>query len=146
MASALVYKATLSSFAADGLMSFTDLYGETSQYLPVPANYDEIIIDQDITAVTGTSPTLDTKLKTVINKAGTAPAAGTMDATDGGGTAIAMTQVTAVAREIKSVARKNADADAAGVANIGSHIALYGDVGGTSPTFTGEVFVKITTK
>lgn len=133
-----VFKGT-ATVTADGLLNFHNITpeGGSSPYLDLSdVDWERIVVDLDVSAASGTSPTLDVKGKTLNVSSGTAIATGTCNAIDGGGTAFAMTQATAATREIKALGRRNADADAAGVSNVGKYFALYGDVGGTSPSFT----------
>lgn len=132
---------TTFSVSADGLISFTDK-GVTTTLLDLgDIDWERIVVDLDVTSATGTTPTLDLKLKTVNTGLGTAIAAGTLNLTDGGGTACAMTQATAATREIKAFGRRNADADGAGVSNAGRFLSAYADLGGTTPVFGGRLTI-----
>jgi hypothetical protein len=120
---------------ADGMLTFTNPDGTTASWLYVgDVDWERCTIGLDVTAApTGTSPTLDLKLKTKAAKGGTAAGASTMDAKDTAGAAVAMTQATAAGRESKTFARLG---NTASSANIGPYVGLYADVGGTTPSFT----------
>ncbi|MGB0718498.1 MAG: hypothetical protein ACPGO7_04120 [Alphaproteobacteria bacterium] len=121
----------------DGAVTLNGSGGESDTWVDLAnIDWERVIVDLDVTAVSGTSPTLDLKLKTANSKEGTAVATGTLNAVDGNAAAMAMTQATAATREIKGFGRRNSDADAAGVSNIGKFFGLYADVSGTSPSFT----------
>jgi len=137
------YRYNFSALGTDGFASFTDDYNNPVTYLPIPAGWDRIIAQLDVTTANGTSPTLDCKFKTLVNNGGTAPVTGTLNLTDSNGTAFAMTQSTAASNEIKAIARKGSDADGPGISNAGTWLAAFLDFGGTSPAFTGTLSIAI---
>lgn len=123
-----VYQATMTAAGTDGLLSFKDGYGKNVTQIPLPAGWHRIISHQDITAVSGTSPTLDTKFKTQVNQASTAPTTSLLNLTDSNGTAVAHTQATAATSEVKAVARVGSDADGPGVSNAGTTLSVFADL------------------
>jgi len=138
-----VFSGTLT---ADGLLSFSNPNGDgvDTPYLDLSGiDWERIVVDMDVSAASGTSPTLDLEAKTVNIASGTTPTTSLCDVKDGSGTAFAMTQATAATREIKALGRKNSDADGAGVANVGKYIAFFAETGGTSPSFTTKVVVYV---
>lgn len=130
---------------ADGLINF-QVNGKSTPYIPLQnTDWERIVVDSDIHTLaigTSTAVTLDVKLKTVNDPNGTTPiAATTMNATLPNGTAAAMTQVTVTAaREVKGFGRSGG----AGLCNLGSYLAIYHDVAGTSPSYTHKTVVRLT--
>lgn len=117
------FKGTFTNIAADGFVSFTQK-GVTTNYLDIgDVDWERIVIDWDVTALSGTN--CIGKLKTLNDPAAsTAPTATTMDAKDGAGNAVVTTTRTGAGRELVVVSRQDQDT---GGSNIGRYIGFYLD-------------------
>lgn len=137
-----VFTGTFTNVSADGFVTLSGP-GQSGELVDIgDVDWERIVIDWDVTALSGTN-TIG-KLKTANVKTGTAVAAATMDAKDGGGTAIVTTTRTGAGRELVVIGRKNADADGPGVSNVGRFIGFYldttsiTDLDGTVTIYVGQ--------
>lgn len=125
-----VFTGTFSNITSDQLLAiFNDGESSTASWLPIgDIDWERIVIDLDVTTLTGTNAIF--KLKTCNNKNGTAVTATTLDAKDGTGTAVASATLTGAGRSLIAVSRTGAgDFDTNAVTpNIGQFIGLYADV------------------
>lgn len=116
----------------------TGMVGDSLLYIG-DVDWERIVLDIDVTSFTGTNVIF--KLKTCNKRGGTAIAATTMDAKNGAGANVASSTITAVGRELVTVARFDTDN---GASNIGGFIGIYADVNsvsvlaGTISVFVGK--------
>lgn len=120
-----IWTGSFTGITSDQLLAiFTDKGQANSGLVDISdVDWERIVIDLDVTTLTGTSVTF--KLKTANTRGGTAIAATTQDAKNGAGTAIDSGSLTAAGRVMFAVARYDADNAAS---NIGALIGLYADV------------------
>jgi hypothetical protein len=122
-----IYRSVAYSFTGittDQILTFTAEGGQLASLFDIAdVDWDRIVIDVDVTTITGTNVIF--KLKTANARSGTAIAATTMDAKNGAGTAIVSSTITAAGREMITVARLDSDS---GASTIGRMLGLYADV------------------
>lgn len=127
--------------SADGMLTFTDGSSNSSTWMDLgDVDWERIVIDADITTVTGTTTTLSLKLKTANSKTGTQPDATIMAAKDTGGTAITVAAATTAAtRTVQALLRYNGT----GPATVGRYLGIFADVtlqaGGS---YTTKIYVE----
>lgn len=135
-----VFTGPFSNIAADGFVTLSGSGQDSGTLMDIgDIDWERIVVDLDITALTGTN--VIGKLKTCNVKSGTAIAATTMDAKNGAGTANVSSTATAAGRELHALARMDTDS---GPSNVGRFIGYYldtssiTDLDGTVTIYVGK--------